>query len=108
MFGEKGNIQQIEGRDLAECRDKLNKLYGLNYEIVDTGNEFRRKFFGFGEKAVVIAYYVVRNQFSINEQEKKREEEGKEKDKKQKENKKEKKEKKEEKGEEGEPKGSEA
>ena len=75
MFGEKGNIQQIEGKDLAECRDKLNKMYGLNYEIVDTGNEFRRKFFGFGEKAVVIAYYVVRNQFSINEQEKKREEE---------------------------------
>ena len=75
MFGEKGTVQKIEGKDLAECRDKLNKLYGLNYEIVDTGNEFRRKFFGFGEKAVVIAYYVVRNQFSINEQEKKREEE---------------------------------
>ena len=75
MFAEKRNVQKIEGKDLAECRDKLNKMYGINYEIVDTGNEFRRKFFGFGEKAVVIAYYVVRNQFSINEQEKKREEE---------------------------------
>ena len=75
MFSEKGTVQQIEGKDLAECRDKLNKMYGINYEIVDTGNEFRRKFFGFGEKAVVIVYYVVRNQFSINEQEKKREEE---------------------------------
>ena len=75
MFSEKGTVQQIEGKDLAECRDKLNKMYGINYEIVDTGNEFRRKFFGFGEKAVVIAYYVVRNQFVVEEQEKKREEE---------------------------------
>lgn len=75
MFGEKGNIQQIEGKDLAECRDKLNKLYGLNYEIVNTGNDFKRSFFGLREKAVVIAYYVVRNQFTIEKQEKKREDE---------------------------------
>ncbi|MBE6350838.1 MAG: flagellar biosynthesis protein FlhF [Spirochaetaceae bacterium] len=75
MFAEKRNVQKIEGKDLAECRDKLNRLYGLNYEIVDTGNDFKRSFFGFREKAVVVVYYVVRNQFVVEEQEKKREDE---------------------------------
>lgn len=75
MFGEKGTVQKIEGKDLAECRDKLNKMYGINYEIVNTGNDFKRSLFGFRERAVVVVYYIVRNQFTMEEQAKKREDE---------------------------------
>lgn len=51
--------QKIEGATLNECKEKLFKLYGTNYRILDKKTDFRSSFLGFKQREVQVVTYVV-------------------------------------------------
>ncbi len=58
---------KITGRSLAECRDKLFKLYGKDYRIVNKSVDFKSGGFLFlQKKPVTVVTYVVNHQKSYN------------------------------------------
>ncbi len=67
-----GTIQTIEGETLAECKMKLQNLYGDDFEIKDRQSKFKPSgFLGLKQKEVQVVSYVVihkkaydNNQFS--------------------------------------------
>lgn len=62
MILETAIKKTIKGDTLDECREKLFKLYGKDYTIIDKKSDFEPKgLFGFRMKPVVIVTYVVNN-----------------------------------------------
>lgn len=58
---------KITGRSLEECRDKLFKLYGKDYRIVNKSVDFKSGGFLFlQKKPVTVVTYVVNHQKSYN------------------------------------------
>lgn len=51
--------QKIEGATLNECKEKLFKMYGTNYRILDKKTDFRSGFLGFKQKEVQVVTYIV-------------------------------------------------
>lgn len=59
--------QEITGKSLEECRDKLYKMYGKDYRIRNKTVDFRPSgFFGLVKKPVTVITYVVNHQKAYN------------------------------------------
>lgn len=59
--------QTIKGSTLNECKEKLFKMYGTNYKILDKKTEFSKGFLGLSQKEIQVVTYVVPHKDSFNE-----------------------------------------
>lgn len=60
-LNETAQYMTITGSSRDECRDKLFKLYGTNYQIVNSHLNLKRGFLGFFQREEVVVQYIVKN-----------------------------------------------